>query len=146
MQFRWCTLLVAHAACAGRTEVPPRPAATQPPPPATPADCNQWVEAAHPTAAPESGTIAGVVRDLRTCGAASGVTVVLRSPALAEDRAVVADDHGRFVVDHLPAGTYRADMQYREASASRGEIVVRAGAVARVRLELDRASHGKPQH
>ena len=58
-----------------------------------------------PASAQPVGRLAGVVRDA-TGSALPGVTLTVAGPALTAPRTVVTDDHGRYVLDSLPAGHY----------------------------------------
>jgi iron complex outermembrane recepter protein len=76
------------------------------------------------------GRLTGVVRD--TSGSVlPGVTVTVTGAALIAPRTVIADEHGEYVVDALPAGRYLVTAAFRGFGPSTTEIDVGATGATR---------------
>ena len=76
------------------------------------------------------GRLTGVVRD--TSGSVlPGVTVTVTGAALIAPRTVIADEHGEYVVDALPAGRYLVRAAFRGFEPSTTEIDVGATSATR---------------
>ena len=59
-----------------------------------------------------AGQLAGVVRDT-TGSVLPGVTVTVTGAGLVPPRTVVTDEHGRYVLEPLPAGRYLVTASFR---------------------------------
>lgn len=83
---------------------------------------DSWMSAQQP-----AGRIAGTVVDLNG-GALPGASVSLRRTGQGVSATTAARNDGRFVFDHVPAGTYSVDVDFPPFDAARRNNVIIAGA------------------
>jgi len=84
-----------------------------------------------------TGTITGVVTDKATGQPLPGVTVVATSPALKGSQAVITDEHGRYTIANLPAGTYLVTLYYADFTIERKGVIVKVDKTTPVAMKVD---------
>jgi Ca-activated chloride channel family protein len=89
------------------------------------------------------GSIRGVVTDKRTGEPLAGVTVVASSPALANDQAVITDEHGAYWIDGLPPGAYVVTFYYDDVTIRREGVAVAADKAVAVAMKMDAVATGE---
>ncbi len=88
-------------------------------------------------AAPQNGTITGVVTDASSGKPVAGAVVIATSPAMKGEQTVVTDASGKFTIANLPAGDYRLAVQLGGYKPfERADLVVKADTTLRASLTV----------
>ncbi len=84
-----------------------------------------------------TGALAGKIRDLASGEEIAAVTVLVTSPSLDGTQSALTDEHGYWIINELPPGTYLETFYYMDAKVEVPDVVVVAGWTASAPRALD---------
>jgi hypothetical protein len=82
--------------------------------------------------------VEGVIRDAQTKEPLAGATVIMTSPALTGEQAVITDEKGMFSLSSLPPGKYVLRTYYLDLTAE-AELEVADDKLVKVSLDIDQS-------
>ena len=83
----------------------------------------------HPTLDDKTGIIQGIVGDERTGDRLAGATIIAKLPGSPHQEAIITDDNGEFVLQHLTPGAYNLDIYYADLEQHESHVTVGAGEI-----------------